>query len=919
MNLPIQIILIEDNPNDVEILRYELKKGGLSFNLTIVDSEKKFHDALDRQNPDIVISDYSLPMFSGQLALEITKSRCPDVPFLIVSGVIGEDVAIQLIKAGSSDYLLKDKLGRLCTSIQHALKEAEEHREKKRVLMELKASEERFRFLADNSPVFIWKTNAGGVCTYFNKGWLEFTGAKADTLVETRWGKWINAADIAHSDEIAGRAIVRREPFEVEYRLRRFDGVLRWVLDKGAPNFLPNGEFIGYIGSTIDITDRKEAEEKLRETKELLDTFYSQTLDGCYFAMFDKPLQWVSSTDRKAVLSSRMATIAVTDANIAFAQQFVQKQEQIVGTVFSSLFVRRIESEQFLEKLFDSSKVNYTAVMQRPDKTEIVVEGNAVCLYDQTRSITGFYGVQRDITQEKKDYESLRHKADFYQRLFEDDLTGDFITKADGTIAKVNQQCVIMFGYDTIEEMCSVNVRSLYANAEERESVIATIIRDKQIEHFEFHGIKKDGSVFDGLVSASGKFDENGRLVEMVGMISDNTHRKDIERQLLQAQKLESIGTLASGIAHDFNNILNNIYGFCSQLKKYHTNPVKVLKYAETISQSAERGAQISTKLLSFARQKNSDIGLLNIAAVIDEVVDMCNSTFMQSTEIQVIKNEMIWDVYGDKSSLYQLLLNLCLNARDAINEDPAKKNHGLITITVKNHIVNNDSIRWFGNKRPDNAVMISVQDNGSGITENIREKIFDPFFTTKTTSVQRGTGLGLSIVHNTVKHHHGAITVESTPGSGTAFTIYIPAVEMASQSDAYSAQEISMAKNNELIYLVDDEASMRQLGTELLEEAGFRVITAVNGREAVNVYRERFQEIDLVILDLVMPELDGGQAYVEMKRISPAVKAFFCSGFVTDQLITSLLEEEHLRALQKPFKPEIFVQTVCDVLYEKR
>jgi nitrogen-specific signal transduction histidine kinase len=402
-------------------------------------------------------------------------------------------------------------------------------------------------------------------------------------------------------------------------------------------------------------------------------------------------------------------------------------------------------------------------------------------------------------------------------------------------------------------------------------------------------------------------------------MISDNTHRKDIERQLLQAQKLESIGTLASGIAHDFNNILNNIYGFCSQLKKYHTNPVKVLKYAETISQSAERGAQISTKLLSFARQKNSDIGLLNIAAVIDEVVDMCNSTFMQSTEIQVIKNEMIWDVYGDKSSLYQLLLNLCLNARDAINEDPAKKNHGLITITVKNHIVNNDSIRWFGNKRPDNAVMISVQDNGSGITENIREKIFDPFFTTKTTSVQRGTGLGLSIVHNTVKHHHGAITVESTPGSGTAFTIYIPAVEMASQSDAYSAQEISMAKNNELIYLVDDEASMRQLGTELLEEAGFRVITAVNGREAVNVYRERFQEIDLVILDLVMPELDGGQAYVEMKRISPAVKAFFCSGFVTDQLITSLLEEEHLRALQKPFKPEIFVQTVCDVLYEKR
>lgn len=917
MKSPIQIILIEDDPNDVEILRYELKKGGLSFNLFIVDNETKFRDALVQVHPDIVISDYSLPMFSGQLALEITKSLFPDVPFLIVSGVIGEDVAIQLIKAGSSDYLLKDKLGRLCTSILHALKEAEEHSEKNRMLMELKESEERFRILADNSPVFIWKTNTEGICTYFNRGWLEFTGTAAENRREIQWGSWVHAEDTAHCNDIAGLAITTQKPFEVEYRLQRFDGVFRWVLDKGAPNFLPNGEFIGYIGSCMDITDRKEAEEKLRETKELLDTFYSQTLDGCYFAMFDTALVWDSSVDRSAVLRACLSTIKVTDANIAFIQQFTLKNEQIVGTVFGSLFVRRAESEQFLEKLFDASKMNYTAVMERPDKAEIVVEGNAVCLYDRFRNITGFYGVQRDITQEKKDYDLLRHKADFYQRLFEDDLTGDFVTKADGTIIKVNQQCVIMFGYDSIEEMCSINVISLYANADERKMTVEKIAREQQIDHFDFHGIKKDGSVFDGIVSASGKFDVEGRLVEIVGMISDNSHRKDIERQLFQAQKLESIGTLASGIAHDFNNILNNIYGFCSQLKKYHTNPVKVLKYAETIGQSAERGAQISTKLLSFARQKNSDIGLLNIAAVVDEVVDMCNSTFMQSTKIQVIKNDPVWDVYGDKSSIYQLLLNLCLNARDAINDDPLKKNSGLITITVMNHSVNGDSVRWFGNKRPDNAVKITVKDNGCGITEAIREKIFDPFFTTKITSEQRGTGLGLSIVHNTVKHHHGAITVESLPGAGTEFTIYIPAAENSVQKYTQISLLISTAKHNELVLLVDDEASMRQLGTELLEEAGFRVLTAVNGREAVNIYRERYQEIDLVILDLVMPELDGGQTYVEMKKIRPEVKAFFCSGFVTDQLISSLLEEEHLRALQKPFKPEIFVQTVCDVLYE--
>ncbi len=913
----IQIILVEDNPNDVEILRYELTKGGLSFALTVVDNEKNFRSALSNTHPDIVISDYSLPMFSGHLALEITQSQCPDVPFLIVSGVIGEDVAIQLIKAGSSDYLLKDKLGRLCTSIQHALKEAEEQRQKSRIQLELKESEERFRILADNSPVLIWKTDVNGLCNYFNKGWLEFTGSSFDDQQETGWGSWVHHDDKQRRDEVSNNAFKQQKPFEIEYRLRRYDNDLRWILDKGAPNFLPNGEFIGFIGSCIDITDRKKAEARLRETKELLDTFFTQTLDGCYFAMFAQPLVWNDDTDRRSVLPICLATIEITDANIAFAQQFLVDQEVVVGRVFSSLFVRSIESERFLVKLFDSSKVNYTAVMHRPDKTEIVVEGNAVCLYDQSRNIIGFYGIQRDITEEKKEYETLRHKADFYQRIFEDEVTGEFVTKADGTIVMCNDQCPKIFGYSSSDDMYALNVRSMYANPEERNAFIAQLLNGQKIEHNEFHGIKKDGSLFTGQVSASGKFDAEGHLVEIVGMITDNTHRKEIEQQLLQAQKLESIGTLASGIAHDFNNILNNITGFSNQIMKYYLNPDKVRRYAETISQSAKRGAQISTKLLAFVRQKNSEIGPLKVIDVINEVVDMCNETFMRSAEIKLVNDELVWDVYGDKSSLYQLLLNLCVNARDAINQCAGKNGPGLITITVKNYSTSNDTLHWFGNKRPDNAVMISVSDNGSGIPDDIKEKIFDPFFTTKTGDSQRGTGLGLSIVHNTIKHHHGAVTVESKPNVGTTFTIYIPAVEFTSQSDSMYSDGIFTAKNNELILIVDDEASMRLLGTELLEEVGFRVVTAANGKEAIAIYRERHKEIGLVVLDLVMPELDGGQTFVELKKIFPEVKAFFCSGFVTDTLISSLLAEENLRALQKPFDPELFVQTVCEVLYK--
>jgi len=917
MKSPIQIVLVEDNPNDVEILRYELTKGGLSFVLTVVDNEKNFRSALSQIYPDIIISDYSLPMFSGHLALEITKAHFPDVPFLIVSGVIGEDVAIQLIKAGCSDYLLKDKLGRLCTSIQHALNEAEELRQKTRIQLELKESEERFRILADNSPVLIWKTDAEGICNYFNKGWLEFTGSTFDDQKKIGWGSWVHDDDKERRDEVSFKSFKQRKPFEIEYRLRRHDNDLRWILDKGAPNYLPNGEFIGFIGSCIDITDRIQSDIRLRETKELLDTFFTQTLDGCYFVMFTSPLEWNGTIDRSSVLRACLGTIEITEANIAFAQQFLSEQEQIVGTLFSSLFVRYLESERLLERLFDSSKVNYTAVMKRPNKTEIVVEGNAVCLYDPSRNIIGFYGIQRDITEEKKEFDTLRHKADFYQRLFEDDVTGDFVTQSDGTIIRVNQQCVKIFGYNSTEEMYELNVSSLYAHAEERDTAIALLLNDKKIVHYEFHGKRKDGTLFDGIVNASGKFDADGRLVEIVGMITDNSHRKEIEQQLLQAQKLESIGTLASGIAHDFNNILNNISGFSNQILKYYLNPEKVRKYAETINQSAKRGAQISTKLLAFVRQKNSEIGPLKVTDVINEVVDMCNETFMRSAEIKLIKEEHVWDVYGDKSSLYQLLLNLCVNSRDAINQCSGKNGPGLISISVKNYSTANDTLRWFGNKRPEKAVMISVSDNGSGIPDSIKEKIFDPFFTTKINDSHRGTGLGLSIVHNTVKHHHGAVTVDSSPDVGTTFSIYIPAVETTEHSGSISSDGIFTAKNNELILVVDDESSMRQLGTELLEEVGFRVVTASNGKEAVAIYRDRYKEIDLVVLDLVMPELDGGQTYVEMKKISSNVKAFFCSGFVTDSLISSLLAEENLRALQKPFDSEKFVQTVCEVLYK--
>ena len=368
---------------------------------------------------------------------------------------------------------------------------------------------------------------------------------------------------------------------------------------------------------------------------------------------------------------------------------------------------------------------------------------------------------------------------------------------------------------------------------------------------------------------------------------------------------MESIGTLAGGIAHDFNNILNNILGFVMQLKKYSTDPVKVMKYGETIEKSATRGAELSAHLLSVSRRKKREETEFDIGLLINEVANLCTETFPRSVSITKILGDELFLLKGDRGSLYQVLLNLTVNARDAM------PNGGTLTIAVQNRLVGRDVIPRLLPPDSSRCIEIKVSDTGSGMSEAVREKIFDPFFTTKEQG--KGTGLGLSIVYNVVKEHHGTILVESEEGAGSVFKVYLPALEPAPVHD--SCSEADLASQGKLVLLVDDEEMMQELGKELLEDSGYTVLIARDGVEAVDLYRERGKEISLVILDLVMPRMDGGQTYMELKKLNNNVKAFFCSGFTSDKVITQLLEEEHLQAIKKPFHPTDFIRMVQSTL----
>ncbi|MBP1678539.1 MAG: hybrid sensor histidine kinase/response regulator [Bacteroidetes bacterium] len=418
--------------------------------------------------------------------------------------------------------------------------------------------------------------------------------------------------------------------------------------------------------------------------------------------------------------------------------------------------------------------------------------------------------------------------------------------------------------------------------------------------------VHRDGHLCPIEETAAPLRDERGNVVGSVIVFRDITERNRLEEQLRQSQKLESIGTLASGIAHDFNNILNGVLGFTGQLRKYAADPEKVARYTQTIEQSANRGAELCSRILSFARKSSREQVPTDIGSVVSEVVNVCRETFPRSIALSSFAEEGLAPVLGDRGELYQVLLNLCVNARDAVaTRHP--DGGGNVRVEARSAVAAPDLPPGSRLRAGDKCVELRVSDNGSGMSSEVRDKIFDPFFTTK--SRGQGTGLGLSMVYSIVQNHGGVLSFESEEGVGTTFRIVFPpcdrAVEVTRQGPATEPKPPqAVGTNDELVLVVDDEPTMLDLAKELLQEQGYSVITAANGRDGIEALRRRSAEVRLVLLDLMMPEMDGIAALREMRKIRGDIKALFCTGYMPEDVRHRLPEEEHLNILQKPFDP---------------
>lgn len=408
--------------------------------------------------------------------------------------------------------------------------------------------------------------------------------------------------------------------------------------------------------------------------------------------------------------------------------------------------------------------------------------------------------------------------------------------------------------------------------------------------------IRNDGSIISAEVLTFPIVGCHNEVIQVVEYSRDITEKKALEQQLLQAQKMESIGVLAGGIAHDFNNLLSGILGYASLLKT--KLPVgQFYKYADTIENSAVKAARLINQLLTFSRAEKSSKKIIDLNSIIRETIQILERAIDKSIRIQPEIEESVWALEADPFQIEQVLLNICINARDAMPDG------GILTIKTENTSITEINPAIYSELPAGRYVRLSVSDTGVGMEKNIQSKIFDPFFTTKDKT--KGTGLGLAVVYGIIKNHNGHIHIESEPGKGARFDLYIPASTKRPVEPVPGKESKETFAGNEIILLVDDEEVVRGLGKEILEYQGYKVILAGNGLEALGIYEKQMQRIDLVILDIIMPGISGVQTFERLKAVNPAVKVIFSSGYNSNGCNAPALKANSVKFIQKPYKME--------------
>jgi two-component system, cell cycle sensor histidine kinase and response regulator CckA len=503
---------------------------------------------------------------------------------------------------------------------------------------------------------------------------------------------------------------------------------------------------------------------------------------------------------------------------------------------------------------------------------------------------------------------ALRQSQQQYQALAEASPVGIFRTDAQSNCIYVNRQWSEMTGIPFESALQDGWARALHPEDHDRILMAwQTAFQHAAPFRLEFRFQKPDGTIVWVLGQALPEGGSEG--LGYIGTVTDITEKKQMEAQFLRTQRLESLGTLASGIAHDFNNILTPILAISQLLPmKMPDLDARDQNLLDILEDSARRGADLVKQILVFARGSEGKRLPLQMNQILSDVRQMAQQTFPKAIEIQLhLPDDDLWTVSADSTQLHQVLMNLAVNARDAM------PNGGCLTFSAQNILLDETFARMNLGAQAGAYVMITVADTGTGIAPELLERIFDPFFTTK--EVGKGTGLGLSTTLGIVKTHGGFVKVQSVVGQGSQFKVYLPTLQENVAQPAASPR--LLGGNNELILIVEDEPAIQQVTKASLEDCNYRTLTASDGIRAISLYAEYRQEISLVLMDIMMPSLDGVSAIRGLIDINPKVRVIAMSGLATNRQVTETLGTNVRAFLSKPYTMQELLNTLHEVLSE--
>ncbi|ATX80354.1 PAS domain S-box-containing protein [Mariprofundus aestuarium] len=695
-----------------------------------------------------------------------------------------------------------------------------------------------------------------------------------DTFLET-----VHPDDLEYVNSSYLISVENRTNYDIEHRLLLPDGSIKWVRERCNTYYGEDGKPLRSIGTVHDITEFKRVQKGIEESHARFSGIIDQAEDAIV----------TINSDQKIVLFNSSA-----ERTFGYSQQEVigQRLELLLPERFRVGHHKHVEGFQSnsADHMIKSCR-GLTGLRKNGEEFPIDGSISSQKLGDSVEMTIIF----RDISEQLKSQELLRKVS----KAVEEAGEAIMITDCNAVIEYVNPAFCTNTGY-SLEEVVGKNPSILKSEAQDPkhyENLWSTISRG-EVWSGALIDRRKDGSYYPAMMTISPIHDELGEITHYVSLQQDMTEYKRMEEQFLQAQKMESIGTLVGGIAHDFNNMLAAIEGnlYLAKMKLTKNEPDKVFSKIENIEKISLSAAEMVKQLLTFARRDSVSMTNLPLKPYLKEALKLSRSAIPENIEIVPDLCDDELHIQGESTQIQQLVMNLLNNARDALSGVAEPK----ITVQLSLFVLNEQFRRDHPEISSDTMALLTIADNGCGISEANQDKVFEPFFTTK--GVGKGTGLGLAMVFGAVKRHGGVIELESGKDSGTEFRIYLPLVTEATEDIAEHSSNIAIGQN-ETVLLVDDEEMLRETTSELLKNLGYRVLEAADGQEALQVFSENVDEISILITDIVMPKMGGVELAEEVRKLRGGIPVIFITGYDRHQTLAADSEgSDRSMLLSKPF-----------------